>query len=145
MILAAWKEEGSLQTPSFISRGKRDLQSLNLRGRIRNQSEQQIMPECMFPIVHTMCLLFISPHVPAISTSAPSGAVSLFSIAPFPLAYCFFFPFPYLIRHPSLGLVIFLPYMCRVESIKGVITANFKDCQKFISVANMLRLQRTRA
>lgn len=35
--------------------------------------------------------------------------------------------------------------MCRVESIKGVITANFKDCQKFISVENMLRLQRTRA
>lgn len=90
-ILATWKEEGSLQTPPFISRGKRDRQSLNLRERIRNQSEQQIISERTFPVVHTMCLLFISPHVPAVSTSAPSGAVSLFSLAPFPLAYCFFF------------------------------------------------------
>lgn len=99
----------------------------------------------MFPVVHTMCLLFISLHVPAVYTSVPSGAVSLFSLAPFPLAYCFFFPFSYSIRHPSLGLVIFLPYMCRAESIKGVITANFKDCQTLISVENPLRLQTTRA
>jgi len=81
-VLVAWREEGSLQTPPFISRGKRDLQSLNLRGHVRNQSEQQIILERMFPVVHTMCLLFISPHVPAITTSAPSGAVKLIFLSP---------------------------------------------------------------
>lgn len=114
--------------PSFIPGWKRGLQSSNLRGLSR-------YPQIIyFPQFTIMSLLPISPHVPAVSTSAPGGAVSSFFLAPFPLAYCCFFLFPNSIRHPFLGLLIFLPYMCGAENIKGVITANCKDCPKFISV-----------
>ena len=86
---------------------------------------------------------FISTLVPAVSTSAPSEAVSSFFLAQFLLAYCFFLPFLYSIWHPFLGLTVFLPYICKAENVKGVITANFKDCQKFINAKKVLRLQRT--
>lgn len=113
---------------SFIPGWKWDLQSSNHRGLSRYR---QIICFPQFTIISS---LSVSPRVPAVSTSVLGGPVSSFFLAPFPLVYCCFFLFPYSVRHPFLGLLIFLPYMCGAENIKGVITADFKDCPKFISV-----------